>query len=78
LQPGGNDRAIAMQVGSIGNRITDIDPNAEADRAVGRLVLVALRYPLLDLHGATDCAFDAVEHDQQRIATRLNDPASIL
>src|SRR4051812_6523009 len=67
-----------MQIGALGDRVTDIDANAEADCTVGRLVLVGLRHPSLDLHSATDRSLDAVEYDQQRIAARLNYPASIL
>ena len=33
---------------------------------------------LLHLHGATDRPVDAVEHDEQGIATCLHDPAAVL
>ncbi len=43
LEPGRDDHAIAMQVGSVGNRVADIDPDAEADGAIRRVALITIR-----------------------------------
>src|SRR6476661_5535247 len=77
-QPGGDDHAIAMQVGSLGDSVTNINPNAEADVAVRQVILIMARNLLLHLHGAPDRPLDTVEHDEQRIAASLHYPASML
>ena len=69
---------IAMQVGSIGNRVADVDPDAKADGSIGRLVAIVDRNLLLHLHGAAHRAVYAVEHDQQRVAACLDNPAAML
>ena len=37
LEPGRHDHAVAMQIGSVGNRVADIDPYAKADGPIGRV-----------------------------------------
>ncbi len=78
LEPGRHIHRVAMQVGSVGNRVADIDPDAKADGPIGRVVIIMVRNLLLHLHGAAHCSVDAVEHDQQRVAAGLNDPAAML
>src|SRR5690348_3953215 len=78
LEPGGDDHAIAVQIGSVGNRVADIDPNAEADGTIRRMALVMIRNLLLDLHCTLHRAFYAVEDDEQRIAAGPDDPATML
>ena len=46
--------------------------------SVRRLVSVVDRNLLLHLHGAAHRPVDAVEHDQQRVAAGLDDPATML
>ena len=57
--------AVTMQVGSVRNRVADIDANAEANRSARRLIGIISRHLLLNFYSATDRAVDAVEHDQQ-------------
>ena len=67
-----------MQIGSVCNRITDVDGDSEADSAIRWLIAVVYRDLLLHLHGTAHRPVDAVECDQQRIAPGLNDPATVL
>ncbi len=69
---------LAMQIGAIGNRIADIDADAKADGAVGGLVTIIGGYLLLHLNGTAHRAIDAVEHDEEGVASGLNDPAAML
>ena len=57
--------AVTMQVGSVRNRVADIDANAKANRSARRLIGIMQRHLLLHFYSATDRAVDAVEHDQQ-------------
>jgi len=43
---------IPMQVSTIGNRVANVDPDAEANGSIRRLVAVEIRRLLLHLHGA--------------------------
>jgi hypothetical protein len=67
-----------MQVGAIGNRVAEVNPDAEADGSIRRLVTIADRNLLLHFHGTADRSVYAVEHDEQRVATGLDDPAAML
>jgi hypothetical protein len=67
-----------VQISPVCNRVADVDPDAESDGAVGRLVAITVRHLLLHLYGATHRPINAVEHNQQRIATGLHDPAAVL
>jgi hypothetical protein len=69
---------IAMQVSAIMDCVAKVDPYAEADCPVRRLVGIMDRNLLLYLHGTPNCSVDAVEDDQQRVAARLDDPAAML
>ena len=50
-----------MEVRSIGNRVAKIDPDAEADASVGRLVGIMDRNLLLYLHGTPYGSVDACQ-----------------
>ena len=69
---------IAVHVSAIGNRIANVDPDAEADGSIGRLVAIVDRNLLLHLHGTAHRSVDAVEHDEQGVAAGLDDPAAML
>ena len=69
---------VPMQISPIGNCIANVDPDAEADGAIRRLISVMDRNLLLHLHGTAHRSVDAVEHDQQEIAPGLDDPAAML
>ena len=78
LEPRRHIHRVAMQISSIGNRVANVDPDAKADGSIGRLVAVMDRNLLLHLHGAAHRSVDAVEHDEQRVAAGLDDPAAML
>ena len=65
LEPCRDIHCIPVQVSSIRNRVTYVDPHAEADGAIKRLVAVQDRHLLLHLRGALHRAIDAVEDDEQ-------------
>ena len=69
---------VAVQVSPIGNRVADVDPDAEADGPIRGLVAIVDRNLLLHLHGTAHRSVDAVEHDEQGIAPGLDDPAAML
>ena len=78
LKPCRDIHRIAVQVSSIGNRVTNVDPDAKANGSIGRLIAVVDRNLLLHLHGTAHRPVDAVEYDQQGIAASLDDPAAML
>ena len=65
-----------MQVGAVRNRIADIDPDAKADGPIGRVANIMVGNLLLHLDRAAHGSIDAVEHDQQRVASGLNQSAA--
>ena len=67
-----------MQVSSVSNRVTDVDPDAKANGSIRRLISVVDRDLLLHLHSTAHRPVDAVEHDEQGIAASLDDPAAVL
>jgi hypothetical protein len=67
-----------VKVSAVGDRVANVDADTELDTAVG-LLIGSIRWQLLlDLHGATHRAVDAVEHHKQRIACGIDDPATML
>jgi hypothetical protein len=69
---------FTVQISPVGNRVANIDSNAEADGSIGRLITVMYRNPLLYLHGTAHGPINAVEHNQERIAPSLDDPTAML
>ena len=53
-------------------------PMRKRMRPIRRLVAIMDRHLLLHLHGTAHRPVDAVEHDQQRVAAGLDDPAAVL
>jgi hypothetical protein len=78
LQPGRDVHAVAVQVRAVRDHIADVDADAEANAPVRRLVAVIDRDLLLHLDRATHRTVDAVERDQQRVATGLHYSAAVL
>ena len=78
LKPCRDIHRVAMQVGSVGNRVANVDADAKADGSIRRLVAVVDWNLLLHLHGTAHRPVDAVEHDEQGIAAGLDDPAAML
>ena len=69
---------IAVDVSAIGNHIAHVDADAEADGPIRRLVAIVDGHLLLHLHGTAHRSINAIEHDEQRIAPRVDDPAAML
>ena len=67
-----------MQVSAVSNRIPQIDPDAEAHGAVKRLIAIVFWDLLFNLYSALHRPVDAVEYNQQEVATRLDDLATVL
>ena len=64
LKPRCDIHGIAMQIGAIGNGIAKVDPYAEPDSPVWRLVGIQGWNPLLHLHCTTYRPIYAVKYDQ--------------
>ena len=77
LDSGRYIHGIAVQVCSIGDRVANVDPNAEPKGTIRWLISVMDRNLLLDLYGTTNCTVDAIEHYEQRIAPSLGDLAAM-
>ena len=69
---------VPMQISPVGNRVAKVDPDAEADGSIGRLISVVDRDLLLHHDGTAHRSIDAIKHDEQRVAARLDDPAAML
>ena len=78
LKSGRDIHHISVDVSAIRDHIADVDADTKADSSIGGLVTVVDRYLLLNLHGTAHRSVDAVEHNEQRIAARLDDPAAML
>ena len=68
---------VTMQVGSVGDRIADVDPNSKANRPISGSVTVGCWNVLLHSDRAAHCPIDAVEYHQQRVAAGLNDSTAM-
>jgi len=69
---------ITVQVSSIRDSVAEVDSNTEEDGSVRRMIPVMDRNLFLHLHGTSHCPVNAVEDDQQGIATGLNNFAAML
>jgi hypothetical protein len=78
LEPCNHVHSITMQITTVSNRVANVDPNAEADGSIRRLVTIAERNLLLHLHCTTHRSVNAVEHDEHRITSGLDDPAAMI
>ena len=65
LKPRRHIHRVSVQVSAVGNRVAKVDPDAEADGSIRRLISVMDRNLLLHLNGTTHRPIDAIEHDQQ-------------
>ena len=61
-----------------GDHVANIDADAEANGAIGRLVAIMDGHLLLHLHRTAHRSVNAVEHDEQRITAGVDDPAAML
>ena len=78
LKSGRHIHDIAVDISAIWNHIANVDADAEADCPIRRLVAIVGRHLLLHLHGTAHRSIDAVEHDEQRVAPGVDDPAAML
>ncbi len=68
---------VTMQVGSVRDRIADVDPDPKADSPIRWLVTVMDGNILLHLDCAAHCPIDAVEYHEQGVAAGLNNSAAM-
>ena len=73
LKPRGHVHRVAMQVCTVGNRVTDVNPEPKTDGPVRRLIAIMDVNLLLYLHSTTHRPIDAVEDDEQGVTAGLND-----
>jgi hypothetical protein len=78
LESGGYIHHVAVNICAIRNYITYINPDAKLDRPVGGLVAIMVRHLLLNFYSTANCTIDAVENDEKRITTGIDDPTSML
>jgi hypothetical protein len=69
---------VPVQIGSISNRIAEVYPDTKADGSIGRLIAILHRNLLLYLHGTAHRSVNAIEHDEQGVASCLDDFAAML
>jgi hypothetical protein len=72
LEPNGDIYPIAVKVSTIGNYITNVHADAEANALIWQLPAVIQRDVLLHFDHATDSSIDAVECNKQRVAASLH------
>ena len=78
LKPCRHIHDITVDISAIWNHIAYIDADAKTDGSIGRLITVVDRHLLLHFGRTAHCSLDAVEHDEQGIASRVDDPAAVL
>jgi hypothetical protein len=77
LQPGCDVDPVAVQITAVGDRVADFDTNAEPDASLGRLLTVIGRHETLSPLRTSHGSIDAVEYDQERVASGLDDPPTM-
>jgi hypothetical protein len=66
-----------VKIVSVGDRVADVDPHTKADTAIARAAFIVKRDLLLHLYAATHGPIDTAEHDKQRVAASLHNPAAM-
>jgi len=64
---------VSMQVSSIGYRVTDTYADTKTNSSVQWLIAITNRNLLLYPDRAAHCSINAIEDNEEGIATRLND-----
>ena len=67
-----------MNVSAIRNDIANVDAHSESHGTTGGLIAIAGRHVLLHFDRAADRSFNAIKHNEQRIARGIDDPAAVL
>ena len=75
FQASGNIHAIAENVITVNDDVTDIDANSEYDAPVLGYIRIAADHGALDDHSVPDRVDDAGKFDQRAIACRFDDAA---
>src|ERR1019366_3704795 len=70
--------AIAKNIVTVDDDVTNVDAHAELDPLLLRHVGVALDHTALHLEGATHCVHHTGKFHQQPIASSLNNPPAVL
>ena len=78
LEPGRHIHRVPVEISPVGNHVTDVNADTKADGPIGGMVAVIGRYRLLHLHGTAHRPIDAIEQDEQGVASGLNDSAAML
>jgi hypothetical protein len=77
LQTRRHIHAVAENVTSIDDDITDIDADAELDALLIRHPGIALGHPALDIKSAAHCVHYAAKFSQHPVSGVLDDPATV-
>src|SRR6516165_10534419 len=77
FKAGGDIDTVAIEVALVEDDVAEIDADAKLDTPLDRHIGVAPSYRLLDLDGAPHRIDDAGELDEQPVAGRLDDAASV-
>jgi hypothetical protein len=78
LEPRSDIHRVPMQISPVSDGIANVDPNTKSDGSVEGLVAIVDWYLLLNRHGTAHRPINAIEYDQQRIASSLNNPTAML
>ena len=78
LKPGRHIHDVTVDVSAIWNHIADVDTDAEADRPIGGLITIVGGHLLLHLDGTLHRPINAIEHDEQGVTARIDDPTAML
>jgi hypothetical protein len=69
--------AVAMKVRTISDHIAEVDASAKSDRPIGSVGAIVVGYLPLNADCTAHGPVDAIEHDEQRVACRLKDAATV-
>jgi hypothetical protein len=66
-----------MEVHAIGDRVTNVDADTEANAPGGSMIAVVVRHVLLHRNGTAHSSMDAVEYHEERVTGRADDLAAV-
>ena len=78
LQPRCDVDAIPEQVIALDHHVTEVDPDAEDDAALGRDATLPIRHSLLHRHGTGHRVHHRAELGERSVAHQLDDAAVML
>ena len=68
---------VTVQIGTIRDRIADVDPDPKADSPITQLVTIKDRNILLHLDCEAHCPVDTVKYHQQGVAAGLDNSTAM-